>query len=66
MHDDDTGPGISTINVALPAIEAYRKIDGDGPIAVRHMDQPGNDWNALLTLVFGPAGYVKDRTGNKP
>ncbi|MGE5262158.1 MAG: hypothetical protein ACM3S0_02150 [Acidobacteriota bacterium] len=63
IADYGCGPGISTINVARPAIEACREMDGDGPIAVCHVDQPGNDWNALFTLVSGPAGYVKDRTG---
>jgi SAM-dependent methyltransferase len=63
IADYGCGPGISTINVALPAIDEYRGMDKDGPIAVCHMDQPGNDWNALFTMVFGPAGYIGNRTG---
>ncbi len=63
IADYGCGPGISTIHVALPAIEAYREMDGDGPIAVCHVDQPGNDWNALFTLALGPAGYLEGRAG---
>jgi SAM-dependent methyltransferase len=66
IADYGCGPGISTINVARPAIEAYRELDGDGPIAVCHADQPGNDWNALFTLLSGPEGYLQGRTGIRP
>lgn len=66
IADYGCGPGMSTINVALPAIEAYRELDGDGPIAVCHVDQPGNDWNALFTLMSGPQGYLEGRTGIRP
>ncbi len=66
IADYGCGPGISTINVARPAIEAYRELDGDGPIAVCHADQSGNDWNALFTLLSGPEGYLEGRTGIRP
>ena len=66
IADYGCGPGISTINVARPAIEAYRDRDGDGPIAVCHLDQPGNDWNALFALLSGPEGYLEGRTGIRP
>jgi len=66
IADYGCGPGISTINVALPAIETYRELDDGGPIAVCHADQPGNDWNALFTLVAGPEGYLDGRTGIRP
>ena len=66
IADYGCGPGISTINVARPAIEAYRELDADGPIAMCHADQPGNDWNALFTLLSGSEGYLKGRTGIRP
>ena len=66
IADYGCGPGTSTINVARPAIEAYRELDGDGPIAVCHADQSGNDWNALFTLLSGPEGYLEGRTGIRP
>lgn len=62
IADYGCGPGISTINVARPAIEAYGELDSEGTIAVCHVDQPGNDWNALFTLLSGPDGYLDDRT----
>lgn len=66
VADYGCGPGTSTINVARSAIDAYRELDGDGPIAVCHLDQPGNDWNALFTLLTGPEGYLQGRTGIRP
>ena len=66
IADYGCGPGISTINVARPAIEAYRDLDDDGPVAVCHADQPGNDWNALFTLLSGPEGYLQGQTGIRP
>ena len=63
IADYGCGPGISTINVARPAIDAYREICGNDPIAVCHVDQPGNDWNSLFTLISGPKGYLEGRTG---
>jgi len=66
IADYGCGPGISTINVVRPAIKAYREFDADGPIAVCHVDQPGNDWNALFTLLSGPEGYLEGRTGIRP
>jgi hypothetical protein len=45
-------------------IEAYRRIDPGGYIVVRHSDQAGNDWNALLALRFGPDGYQRNGSGN--
>lgn len=58
--DYGCGPGISTINVMRPAIEAYQAAFPGEPIAACHMDQPGNDWNTLFALVCGPSGYLKD------
>ena len=66
IADYGCGPGVSTINVARPAIEAYRELDADGPIAVCHLDQPGNDWNALFALLSGPDGYLDRRSGIRP
>ncbi len=66
VADYGCGPGLSTISVARPAIDAYRALDGEGPIAVCHADQPGNDWNALFTLLSGPEGYLEGRSGIRP
>jgi hypothetical protein len=44
-------------------IEAYRRIDPQGAMVVRHCDQAGNDWNALFALVFGSGGYQGDGSG---
>ncbi|MEM9682288.1 MAG: hypothetical protein AAF942_03395 [Pseudomonadota bacterium] len=63
LADYGCGPGISTINVARTTIDAYRELDADGPIAVCHVDQPGNDWNDLFILLSGPDGYLDGRTG---
>ena len=63
IADYGCGPGISTIGVARPAIDAYRELESAGPIAVCHIDQPGNDWNALFAFLAGPDGYLEGRTG---
>ncbi|MEO1093237.1 MAG: hypothetical protein AAFX81_21685, partial [Pseudomonadota bacterium] len=55
--DYGCGPGQSAIEAVRPAIEAYRAGCPQGPIAVCHADQPGNDWNALFALAMGPTGY---------
>lgn len=56
--DYGCGPGISTINVMRPVIEAYRSAFPEESIAACHMDQPGNDWNTLFELVSSPSGYL--------
>jgi SAM dependent carboxyl methyltransferase len=66
VADYGCGPGISTIGVARPTIEAYRELDAEGPVAVCHIDQPGNDWNALFELLIGPDGYIEGRSGIRP
>ena len=66
IADYGCGPGISTINVARPAIDAYRQLDSEGPIAICHLDLPGNDWNALFTLLSGPEGYLTGQSGIRP
>ena len=58
--DYGCGPGPSAIDAVAPALEAYRAHFPDGPIAVCHADQPGNDWNSLFDLATGPSGYRKD------
>jgi hypothetical protein len=55
--DYGCGPGHSALEVVAPVIEAYRHIDSRGAMVIRHSDQAGNDWNALLALVFGADGY---------
>lgn len=59
VMDYGCGPGHSALHAVLPAIEAYRQIDPEGTIVVRHSDQAGNDWSALMALVFGPDGYQR-------
>jgi len=66
IADYGCGPGASTIDLARTAVDAYRELDGDGPVAVCHADLPGNDWNALFTLLSGPEGYLEGRTGIRP
>ena len=58
--DYGCGPGHSALAAVAPTIEAYRRIDPRGTIVIRHSDQGGNDWNALLALAFGPDGYQRD------
>jgi SAM dependent carboxyl methyltransferase len=61
--DCGCGTGHSALDVVLPVIEAYRRIDPHGAMVIRHADQAGNDWNALLGLVFGPDGYQRNGSG---
>lgn len=61
--DYGCGPGRSAIAAVEPAILSYRANFPDGPVAVCHSDQPGNDWNALFGLVYGPSGYQAHRKG---
>jgi SAM-dependent methyltransferase len=58
--DYGCGPGTSAITAVRPAIEASQRLYPERGVAVCHADQPGNDWNALFSLVWGPSGY---RTG---
>jgi hypothetical protein len=55
--DYGCGPGHSALNAVAPVIEACRRINPTGTIVIRHSDQAGNDWNALLALAFGADGY---------
>jgi len=57
IQDYGCGPGHTALDAVRPAIEAYRRASPDGPVVVRHSDQPGNDWNGLLALAFGSDGY---------
>jgi len=57
VMDYGCGPGHSALDAVVPVIEAYRRIDPEGVIVVRHCDQSGNDWNALFALLFGKGGY---------
>jgi len=59
--DYGCGPGISTINVMRPAIEAYANAHPGKSIVACHMDQTGNDWNTLFELASGPDGYLGDQ-----
>jgi len=61
--DYGCGPGHSALNAVAPVIDAYRRIDREGAIVIRHSDQVGNDWNALFALVFGKDGYRDSGSG---
>jgi hypothetical protein len=63
VMDYGCGPGHSALDAVMPAIEAYRQIDARGAIVIRHSDQAGNDWGALMALVFGPDGYQRGGSG---
>jgi hypothetical protein len=63
VMDYGCGPGHSALDAVMPAIEAYRQIDARGAIVIRHSDQAGNDWGALMALVFGPDGYQRNASG---
>ncbi len=63
VMDYGCGPGHSALDAVAPVIEAYRRIEPHGAITIRHSDQAGNDWNALLTLVCGPDGYQRNASG---
>lgn len=55
--DYGCGPGLSSVNTVRPAIETLIERFPDIPLHICHSDLPGNDWNALSTVVFGPDGY---------
>lgn len=59
MHivDYGCGPGTSAVTAVATAVETYRSQFPLDAVVVCHADQPGNDWSALFTLVFGPSGY---------
>ena len=61
--DYGCGPGTSAITAVQPAIEASRRLHPEREVAVCHADQPGNDWNSLFSLVWGPSGYQTDLEG---
>jgi SAM dependent carboxyl methyltransferase len=63
VMDYGCGPGHSALDAVAPVIEAYRRIDPQGAMVVRHSDQAGNDWSALFALVFGPDGYRRHSSG---
>lgn len=55
--DYGCGPGISAITAVRPAVETSQKLFPQRRVAVCHADLPGNDWNSLFSLVWGPSGY---------
>ncbi|WP_170327335.1 hypothetical protein [Ruegeria arenilitoris] len=61
--DYGCGPGINSIEMVKPVIEACLEKSSDTPIVVCHSDQVGNDWNTLFELVSGPDGYVQIAKG---
>ncbi len=56
--DYGCGPGVNSIEMVKPAIEACLEKFSDTPIVVCHSDQVGNDWNTLFELVSGSDGYA--------
>jgi hypothetical protein len=63
VMDYGCGPGHSALHAVAPVIDAFRRIDPSGAMVIRHADQPGNDWNALLALVSGADGYQRNGSG---
>ncbi|MEM8630205.1 MAG: hypothetical protein AAGF74_03130 [Pseudomonadota bacterium] len=57
ITDYGCGPGTSAITSVKPVLETWRAEGPETPLAVCHMDQPDNDWNALFQLATGPDGY---------
>ncbi len=57
--DYGCGPGVNSIEMVKPVIEACLEKFGNSPIVVCHSDQVGNDWNTLFKLASGPDGYAK-------
>ncbi|MES0879621.1 hypothetical protein [Roseibium sp. SCP14] len=63
ITDYGCGPGHSAIETVRPALKAWNALP-NANLSVCHADQPGNDWNALMGLVFGDDGYAN--TANAP
>ena len=61
--DYGCGPGVNSIEMVKPVIEACLEKFGHTPIVVCHSDQVGNDWNTLFKLVSGPDGYAQIAQG---
>ena len=62
--DYGCGPGQSAIETVRPALKVWQASVPSKQISICHADQPGNDWNALMGLVFGDEGYMSG--GNSP
>ncbi|CTQ56208.1 SAM dependent carboxyl methyltransferase [Roseibium album] len=58
ITDYGCGPGQSAIETVRPALDVWSNNTSSKHISVCHADQPGNDWNALINLAFGPDGYM--------
>ncbi|MHA7773685.1 class I SAM-dependent methyltransferase [Roseibium sp. M-1] len=58
ITDYGCGPGQSAIETVRPALDVWADCDPSREVSVCHADQPGNDWNALMKLVFGKEGYM--------
>ncbi len=59
ITDYGCGSGQSAIDTISPALDVWQANAAGKSIAVCHADQPGNDWNALMSLVFGEGGYMR-------
>ncbi|MES0807999.1 hypothetical protein ABLO27_00860 [Roseibium sp. SCPC15] len=59
ITDYGCGPGQSAIETVRPALSAWSSRPHTD-LSVCHADQPGNDWNSLMGLVFGDNGYAND------
>ncbi len=57
IADYGCGPGPTAVQAVVPAVQALRARFAEAPITVRHVDQPGNDWNALFRRATGEQGY---------
>ncbi|WP_434052714.1 MAG: hypothetical protein RDA78_26305 [Roseibium sp.] len=58
ITDYGCGPGQSAIETVRPALDAWSSLVPRKNVSVCHADQPGNDWNALMSLVAGKSGYL--------
>jgi SAM dependent carboxyl methyltransferase len=58
ITDYGCGPGQSAIDTVKPALDTWLNGGAKADVSVCHADQPGNDWNALMKLAFGPDGYM--------
>jgi|GEM_PF-1509060 len=59
ITDYGCGPGDSSVDTVRPALNVWQTAAAGRMKSVCHADQHGNDWNALMALVFSDHGYAK-------
>lgn len=60
VADYGCGPGSSANAAVKPVLATWRARYPDAPLVACHVDQQGNDWNALFARINGPSGYNAD------